>query len=230
MRLHRARGDGVRARARLTPRRATAGRLPCTQWPRPARRLLAERFGFADFRPGQEQVIDAAARRPLGARRVPDRRRQVPLLPAAGAAARRADARRLAADRADEGPDRRAHGRGVAAARLDSSLDARRGARRSPTRHRARATLRLLYVAPERFNNERFLALLEPHADRAVRRRRGALHLRVGPQLPARLPEAGAPRARARRRARAGADRHRDAAGACATSAPASASPRRTPS
>ena len=77
----------------------------------------------------------------------------------------------------------------------------------------ARAALKLLYVAPERFNNERFLAQLGDDADRAVRRRRGALHLGVGPQLPPRLPEARRARARARRRARARADRDGDARG-----------------
>ncbi len=48
--------------------------------------------------------------------------------------------------------------RGIAAARLDSSLDAA-GQREIFDRLRAGA-LKLLYVAPERFNNERFLAQL----------------------------------------------------------------------
>ena len=47
--------------------------------------------------------------------------------------------------------------RGIAAARLDSSLVADRGAS-SRRAARARASCKLLYVAPERFNNERFLA------------------------------------------------------------------------
>ena len=49
--------------------------------------------------------------------------------------------------------------RGIAAARLDSSLDAD-ASREVNDRLRA-GDLKLLYVAPERFNNERFLALLE---------------------------------------------------------------------
>ncbi len=48
---------------------------------------------------------------------------------------------------------------GVPAARLDSSLGA--DEHRSVTSRLVRRELKLLYVAPERFNNERFLALLE---------------------------------------------------------------------
>ena len=72
------------------------------------RRCSPPRFGFRDFRPGQETGRRGAARRPLRARGVPDRSRQEPLLPAAGAPARRGHRRRLAADRPDEGSDRRA--------------------------------------------------------------------------------------------------------------------------
>ena len=46
--------------------------------------------------------------------------------------------------------------RGVAAARLDSSLERGRAARRDARPARRRRS-KLLYVAPERFNNERFL-------------------------------------------------------------------------
>ena len=101
-------------------------------------------------------------------------------------------------------------GQGVDAARLDSSLDANE-VRAVSDRLRA-GSLKLLYVAPERFNNERFLAQLGADEDRAVRGRRGALHLRVGPQLPPRLSEARRARPRARRRARARAHRDRDPA------------------
>ena len=48
---------------------------------------------------------------------------------------------------------------GVAAARLDSSVSIEES--REVTARIASGDLRLLYVAPERFNNERFLALLE---------------------------------------------------------------------
>ena len=152
--------------------------------------LLRDVFGLRAFRPGQREVIDALLAGGARARGLPDRRRQVALLPAAGAAARRADAGGLAADRADEGPDRlpaRPRDRGRAARLVARRRTRRRDGRRDGC---ATATLKLLYVAPERFNNERFLETLARDADLAVRRRRGALHLRVGPQLPARLPEA----------------------------------------
>ena len=98
---------------------------------------------------------------------------------------------------------------GVPAARLDSSLSLEEV--RDVSERLRRGELRLLYVAPERFNNERFVAQLAGVRDRALRRRRGALHLGVGPQLPPRLPQARAARARAGRRPRAGADGDRDA-------------------
>ena len=70
--------------------------------------MLASRFGFSDFRPGQERVVEAllAGRSALAV--FPTGGGQEPLLPAAGAAARRGHRGRLAADRPDEGPDRRA--------------------------------------------------------------------------------------------------------------------------
>ena len=109
--------------------------------------------------PGPATSRRVVAGGPLRPRRLPDRSGQEPLLPAAGADARRRDGRRLAVDRADEGSDRlaRAPGRRRRAARLEP---------RSPTRSaqvsgRLRdGSLKLLYVAPERFNNERFLAQL----------------------------------------------------------------------
>src|SRR4051794_2027912 len=50
--------------------------------------------------------------------------------------------------------------RGIDAARLDSSLDATE--QRALFERLRGGTLKLLYVAPERFNNERFLAQLGP--------------------------------------------------------------------
>ena len=83
----------------------------------------------------------------------------------------------------------------------------------------------VLLVSPERLGNERFRArtLGRSRRHRPVRRRRGALHLRLGPRLPPRLPAhrraspaAAAGRAGARDdgdRQRARHGRHRRAAG-----------------
>src|SRR5205823_4690916 len=49
--------------------------------------------------------------------------------------------------------------RGIEAARLDSSIDAAQ--QRAIYERLGQGSLKLLYVAPERFNNERFLAQLE---------------------------------------------------------------------
>ena len=68
----------------------------------------------------------------------------------------------------------------------------------------------VLLVSPERLNNPSFREQQLPalvRAHRTARRRRGALHQRLGPRLPPRLPAAARPhRADARRRAGAGDD------------------------
>ena len=74
----------------------------------------------------------------------------------------------------------------------------------------------LLYLTPERIVDRAFRAELKrirPRA-RALRRRRGALHLAVGPRLPPRVPRPRRGGARRRRALAAGADRDRAAAGA----------------
>ena len=172
---------------------------------RPPLEVLAASFGFDSFRPGQERVVEAllAGRSalavfPTGAGK--SLCYQLPALLLEGVTLVVSPLIALMKDQIDF-----LQRSGIDAARLDSSLDA---AEQREISERLRAgALKLLYVAPERFNNERFLAAARAHADLALRGRRGALHLRVGPQLPARLLEAGRARARARRRARAGADR-----------------------
>ena len=87
----------------------------------------------------------------------------------------------------------------------------------------AAGEVRLLYVAPERFASPRFAEAVGGDTGRAVRRRRGALHLAVGPRLP---PGLLLPRRRrpAGRRARDDrADRDRDAGGGRRHRAPARA-------
>ena len=174
---------------------------------------LAQRAGRAvrlhGIQAGTRGSHRAPAGRAVGRGRVSDRRRQVAVLPDSGLAAARADAGRLAADRPDEGPDRRPdrprHRR--PAARFD--LESRRvphGDGRGPL-GRAAAVVRRARAVRQR------AVLPGDPADEnlAVRRRRGALHLGMGPQLPPRLPASGAVRQVVPRGARAGPDGHRHA-------------------
>ena len=107
-----------------------------------------------------------------------------------------------------EGLERVAPGR---AALVNAQQDA--GANRAVMARAAAGEVRLLYIAPERFSSPGFAEALRAAARRAVRRRRGALRLAVGPRLP---PGLLPPRRRGALAGRAGArrlDRHRDAAG-----------------
>src|SRR5689334_22473009 len=120
--------------------------------------LLTSRFGYPDFRPGQQHVIEsllagrsALAVFPTGAGK--SLCYQLPALLLDGVTVVVSPLIALMKDQIDF-----LTGRGVDAARLDSSLD-RDELRAVSDRLRA-GTLKLLYVAPERFNNERFLAQL----------------------------------------------------------------------
>jgi ATP-dependent DNA helicase RecQ len=121
--------------------------------------VLADRFGFDAFRPGQEQVVEAllAGRSalavfPTGAGK--SLCYQLPALLLDGVTVVVSPLIALMKDQIDF--LRRS---GIDAARLDSSLGA---AEQREIYERLRAgTLKLLYVAPERFNNERFLSHLE---------------------------------------------------------------------
>jgi len=120
--------------------------------------VLSARFGFDAFRPGQEQVVEAllAGRSalavfPTGAGK--SLCYQLPALLLEGTTVVVSPLIALMKDQIDF-----LRGRGIEAARLDSSLDAAE-AREIHERLRSGA-LKLLYVAPERFNNERFLAQL----------------------------------------------------------------------
>ena len=86
---------------------------------------------------------------------------------------------------------------GGEAAELNSTLTHAR-ARRS-SRGRASGATEFVLLAPEQLANPDVLGAPARHAAVAVRRRRGALRVAVGPRLPARLPGAG----RGRRGARA---------------------------
>jgi ATP-dependent DNA helicase RecQ len=121
--------------------------------------VLADRFGFASFRPGQQQVVEAllAGRSalavfPTGAGK--SLCYQLPALLLDGVTVVVSPLIALMKDQIDF-----LIRQGVDAARLDSSLG-RDEARDVSDRLRA-GSLKLLYVAPERFNNERFLAQLD---------------------------------------------------------------------
>ena len=134
-RLARQRRLPVRARSR-TPSLPSRRAAPPTSSdssrlaPAPARDCCARPSGSSACAKARTAVIDARHGRPADARGDADRRRQVALLPAAGAAAAGHDARRLAADRADEGPVRQAararHRRGAAQQRRRRRRDRRR--------------------------------------------------------------------------------------------------------
>jgi ATP-dependent DNA helicase RecQ len=117
--------------------------------------VLHEQFGLREFRPGQRQVIDcllqgggALAVFPTGGGK--SLCYELPALLLDGVTVVVSPLIALMKDQIDY-----LRGRGIAAARLDSSLtrdesiEVERGLRAG--------TLKILYVAPERFNNERFL-------------------------------------------------------------------------
>ena len=123
------------------------------------REALAARFGFDSFRPGQQQVVEAllAGRSALAVFPTGGGKSlcyQLPALLLDGVTVVVSPLIALMKDQIDF-----LTGRGVDAARLDSSLGVAE-ARDVSERLRA-GSLKLLYVAPERFNNERFLAQLE---------------------------------------------------------------------
>jgi ATP-dependent DNA helicase RecQ len=120
--------------------------------------VLQSRFGFATLRPGQQAVIEALlgagaalAVFPTGAGK--SLCYQLPALMLEGVTLVVSPLIALMKDQIDF-----LRGRGIAAARLDSSLSAAEV--RAVTDDMKRGAVKLLYVAPERFNNERFLEAL----------------------------------------------------------------------
>ncbi len=123
-----------------------------------AQRLLHDRFGLADFRPGQRAVIDALEQGgralavfPTGGGK--SLCYQLPALEFDGVTLVVSPLLALMKDQIDF-----LQSRGIDAARLDSTLSG--DETREVGARLASGTLKLLYVAPERFNNERFLAML----------------------------------------------------------------------
>src|SRR5215813_3681261 len=118
------------------------------------RLLLNERFGFSDFRPAQRQVIDRVmegesvlAVMPTGSGK--SLCYQLPALTLPGLTLVVSPLIALMKDQIDA-----LAARGIAARRLDSTLDF--DEYRETMDDIRGGKLRLLYVAPERFNNERF--------------------------------------------------------------------------
>ena len=120
--------------------------------------ILSERFGFRAFRPGQREVLaalrehqSALAVFPTGAGK--SLCYQLPALELPGLTLVVSPLIALMKDQLDF-----LASRGVPASRLDSSLT--EDELRQSTERVRKGELKLLFVAPERFNNERFLALL----------------------------------------------------------------------
>jgi len=121
--------------------------------------LLKQQFGYEDFRPGQADVVEhlleghsAAAVFPTGGGK--SICYQLPALMLDGLTIVVSPLIALMKDQIDA-----LAARGVQAARIDSSLDA--AAWREVMNAIRTGELRLLYVSPERFNNERFVQLLK---------------------------------------------------------------------
>jgi len=128
--------------------------------PADARAALKHHFGFETFRPGQEAVVahlmaghSAAAVFPTGGGK--SLCYQLPVLLLPGLTLIVSPLIALMKDQIDA-----LTRRGIAAARLDSTLDA--AAYRTVMNRMRSGDLRLLYVAPERFNNERFREAISP--------------------------------------------------------------------
>ena len=121
--------------------------------------VLADRFGFSSYRPGQREVVEAllAGRSALAVFPTGGGKSlcyQLPALLLDGLTVVVSPLIALMKDQIDF-----LTARGVDAARLDSSLGL--DELRSVEERLRSGSLKLLYVAPERFNNERFLAQLE---------------------------------------------------------------------
>ncbi|MDP9349889.1 MAG: RecQ family ATP-dependent DNA helicase, partial [Gemmatimonadota bacterium] len=119
---------------------------------------LRERFGLPGFRPGQREVMAALLERGAALAVFPTGGGkslcyQLPALLLEGVTVVVSPLIALMKDQIDY-----LRGLGIDAARLDSSLTAEEA--RGVERRLRSGALRLLYVAPERFNNERFLELL----------------------------------------------------------------------
>ncbi len=144
-----------------------------------AKQVLQETFGYQQFRPRPETIIETAleGRDCLGGHA--DRWRQVAVLSGAGAGHGRSDGRGLTADLADEGPVDQLLANGVAAACLNSTQS--REQQQEVMAGCRSGQVRLLYIAPERLMLDNFLEHLANWNPGDAGGRRGALYLAVGP-------------------------------------------------
>jgi ATP-dependent DNA helicase RecQ len=144
----------------LAPRAGEADRFSCRERiMSTASEVLRQTFGFEYFRPGQQEVIDhllagrsAAAVFPTGSGK--SLCYQLPALLLPGVTVVVSPLIALMKEQID-----RLQLRNIRAERLDSTRDA--GEVAAITAALRACQLRLLYVAPERFNNERFRSALE---------------------------------------------------------------------
>ena len=150
---------------------------------------------------GLQHVPAAAARgdggdsrRPRFGRRPAHRRRQVAVLPGAGAGATRPGAGRLAADLADEGSGRQPD-RATACRRPASTARCRRTSARRSCRACAKGATGCSTSRRSGWRRRAATSFIaQPDAERRQlhRRGRGALHQPVGARLPSRVPAARA--------------------------------------
>ena len=120
--------------------------------------LLTQHFGFTEFKPGQQEVVDhllegksAAAVFPTGGGK--SLCYQLPALTLPGLTLVVSPLIALMKDQIDALAQR-----GISAIRLDSTLDIDQY--RDAVNRIRRGEVRLLYLAPERFNNERFRSMI----------------------------------------------------------------------
>ncbi|GIW99387.1 MAG: ATP-dependent DNA helicase RecQ [Pirellulaceae bacterium] len=144
--------------ARRNARRESVGTTEGVGGPPEWRRVMRSTFGLEEFRPGQEEVIarlmagkSAAAIFPTGGGK--SLCYQLPALLLEGLTLVVSPLMALMREQVDF-----LLARGVAAARLDSSLSGEQ--LRAVGEQLRRGEVRILYVAPERFFNERFRAML----------------------------------------------------------------------
>jgi ATP-dependent DNA helicase RecQ len=120
-----------------------------------AHRVLTEQFGYSEFRPGQQEVITALCESRAALAVFPTGGGkslcyELPALMWPGVTLVVSPLIALMKNQIDY-----LRSRGIAAARMDSSLSEDEA--KEANRQLNSGELRLLYVAPERFNNERFL-------------------------------------------------------------------------